>query len=308
MKHTPSTPRTISQPNDLAILRQAHQEWTHSTDPFTRLTRRLSSSLSLETLTGILAEELGNVIPFDSLTYRHQIADRDFIYATGLGGPHSCEYRLNLEGVNYGILTLKRRKAFSEDELEGIEMVISAAILPLRNACHYMTIEQAALTDALTSVPNKRAMDEQLQRASMLANRHGGDYSLILCDLDRFKNVNDQHGHVVGDHLLRLTAEALEGAVRNSDTVYRFGGEEFAVLLPHTGEREAKAVAERIRTAVAAISIDCGDSKLSVTISCGVARYLPDEGADQWKTRADQALYIAKREGRNCTRVFAGIR
>ncbi|WP_417519036.1 GGDEF domain-containing protein [Marinobacter sp.] len=307
MKNISSIQNTTSQPKDLAALRQAYQGWSNTPDPFSRLTRRLATTLSLETQLGILAEELGSIIPFDSLNYRHQIAHRDFVYATGIGGPHRCEYRLNLEGVYYGTLTLNRRQKFSADELQGIEMMISAAICSLRNACQFIAIEQAALTDALTSIPNKRALDEHLQRACLLAERHAEEYSLILCDLDHFKSVNDQHGHVVGDHLLRLTAGALEAAIRNSDSVYRFGGEEFAILLPHTGEQEARDVAERVRSAIAGLRVDCGGTELSATISCGVARHMPEENADQWIARADEALYRAKDQGRNCTRVFATI-
>ncbi|WP_298446965.1 GGDEF domain-containing protein [uncultured Marinobacter sp.] len=307
MKNTPSIQRTTKPPVNLAEIRQAFQGWSNSPDPLTRLTRRLSTTLSLETQLGILAEELGNAIPFDTLSYRHTIAHRDFVFATGMGGPHQCEYRLNLEGFFYGTLTLNRRKRFTDDELQAIEMIISAAIFPLRNACQYIAIEQAALTDALTSIPNKRALDEHLQRASSLSDRHGEEYTLILCDLDHFKTVNDQHGHVVGDHLLKLTAEAIENAIRNSDSVYRFGGEEFAILLPHTGEREARDVADRVRNAVGDIKIDCGGTELSVTISCGLARHLCEEGPSQWIARADEALYRAKAQGRNCTRVFASI-
>lgn len=254
-----------------------------------------------------MAEEMRGTIPFDALNYRHQIAHRDFVFATGIGGPHRCEYRLTLEGICYGTLTLNRRQRFSDEELQGIEMFISAAICPLRNACQFIAIEQAALTDALTAIPNKRALDEHLQRASSLSARHGEEYSLILCDLDHFKAVNDQHGHVVGDHVLQRTAEVIANALRNSDSVYWFGGEEFAILLPHTGEQEARDVADRVRKAIAQLTVDCGGTELSVTISCGVARHLPEEGASQWLARADEALYRAKDQGRNCTRVFASI-
>lgn len=146
MKKIPSIQRNTTQPEDLAALRQAYHGWSNTPDSFARLTRRLSTTLSLETQLGILAEELGSIIPFDALNYRHQIARRGFVYATGMGGPHRCEYRLNLEGVCYGTLTLHRRQKFSDDELQGIEMFISAAICSLRNACQFLAIEQAALT------------------------------------------------------------------------------------------------------------------------------------------------------------------
>ena len=107
--------------------------------------------------------------------------------------------------------------------------------------------------------------------------------------------------------MLKLAARELERAVRNSDSVYRFGGEEFAVLLPHTAEQEARDVADRIRRYIENIMVNCGESNVSVTASCGVAMRLVDETADHWVARADEALYRAKDHGRNCTRVFASI-
>ena len=272
-----------------------------------RLTRRLSTTLSLEQQLAILAEELVAIIPFSSLNYRHRIGKQDFVYATGMGGPHRCEYRLSLEGVNYGTLVLQRRQRFTEQELEGIEIILGAAICPIRNACQYVAIEQASLTDSLTGIPNKRALDDALQRSSLLSERHGEPYSLVLCDLDHFKTINDTHGHVVGDHILQIAAAEIEKSIRTSDSVYRFGGEEFAILLPHTSEQDAKDVAERVRKAIAAIRVDGGEKELKVTTSCGVATFLPQEAPQAWLARADEALYRAKHQGRNCTRVFATI-
>ena len=307
MKNIPSIQHSPSQPQKLAALRQTHQDWTNTPDVLTRLTRRLSTTLSLEQQLAILADELVAIVPFTALNYRHQIGKQDFVYTTGMGGPHRCEYRLSLEGVSYGTLVLHRRQRFSEQELEGVEMILSAAICSLRNACRYASIEQASLTDSLTGIPNKRALDDALQRSSLLCERHGEPYSLVLCDLDHFKMVNDAHGHVVGDHLLQMAAAEIENSIRTSDTVYRFGGEEFAIMLPHTSEQDARDVAERVRNAIAAIRVDGGEKELTVTTSCGVATFLPNESPEAWLARADEALYDAKHQGRNCTRVFPTI-
>src|SRR5690606_22027171 len=285
---------------DLLILVQVH------TDKFLLFffsSRRPHTSFSRDWSSDVCSSDL----PFDSLNYRHRIARQDFVFSTGMGGPHRCEYRLSLEGHQYGTLTLHRRQRFSEEELTGIEMMLSGAICHIRNACQFIAIEQAALTDSLTGIGNKRALDEALQRASAMADRHGAPWSLILCDLDHFKLINDNHGHVVGDHILARTAEKLEQALRNSDTVYRFGGEEFAILLPHTNEQEARDVADRIRLAIESIRVDGGETPLTVTASCGVATHLVDEAPEQWLARTDEALYRAKAQGRNCTRVFASI-
>lgn len=307
MKHIPSIQERTSQPQKLAALRQAHQDWNTTSDVLTRLTRRLATTLSLEQQLAMLAAELNEIVPFGTMNYRHRIGNQDFVYATGMGGPHRCEYRLTLEGVCYGTLVLQRRQRFTEQELEGIEILLGAAICPIRNACKYAAIEQASLTDSLTGVPNKRALDDALRQAGQLSERHGQPYSLILCDLDHFKSVNDTHGHVVGDHLLQVTAIELERSVRTSDSVYRFGGEEFAILLPHTDDLAAREVAERIREAIATIRVDTGEKELQVTTSCGLATFLPGESTQAWLARADAALYQAKSHGRNCTRLFASI-
>lgn len=291
----------------LAELTRSFQEWNSASNAMARLTRRLNMTLSLEAQLTILAEEMATSVPFDALHYRHRVARQDFVFSTGVGGPHKCEYRLSLEGNCYGTLTFHRRQKFTEEELAGLEMLISAAIFPVRNACQHIAIEQAALTDPLTGIGNKRALIEALDCTSALSTRHGAPWSLVLCDLDHFKQINDNHGHVVGDHILARVAETLESAVRDSDQVYRFGGEEFAVILPHTTEDAGKQVAERLREAVENIRVDGGETPLTVTISCGLARHLSDEQPDQWLARADEALYRAKKSGRNCTRIAAGI-
>lgn len=307
MKQSPGITGSVQTTQKLATLVQTHKNWNESPDVLTRLTRRLSTTLSLATQMGIIAEEMASVIPFDSMTYRHQIASKDFVYATGIGGPHRCDYRLNLEGQCYGSLTFSRRRRFTERELEGLELILGAAICPVRNACQYLAVEQAALTDPLTGIPNKRAMNDALARATSLGSRHGLQNSLILCDLDHFKAINDKYGHVIGDRVLQLAAQELQKAIRTSDEVYRFGGEEFAILLPQTSEADARAVADRIRQFITTIQVRCGEATVAVTTSCGVAMGLPDEDPKQWLARADEALYRAKDNGRNCTRVFAAI-
>lgn len=299
---------TVStRPDRLAALSQARQAWTHAGDPVARLYRRVSMTLSLEHLLGVFAEELGSVLPFGQLVYRHRLGHQDFVYTTGLGGAHRCDYQLTLEGENYGSLALTRRERFSDEELEAIEFLLGILICPLRNACQYALVEQAALTDSLTEIPNKRALDMDLVRDCSLGDRHGDTFTLILCDLDHFKTINDTYGHVVGDHILKAMAKALREATRDGDSIFRFGGEEFAIVLPHTGSHFGQRIADRIRTAVHEIRVACGATQVRVTASAGVATRRKGEMPDQWLARADDALYRAKDAGRNCTRIAHSI-
>lgn len=302
-KHTPNVAQISGNANHLALVRQATAEWQQNTNPFAQLSRRLATTLLLEEQISLLAEVLATLVPFDQLTYRHQIGKQELVFRTGLGGQHRCEYRLNLQGENYGSLELTRRQRFAEDELVAIEQMLAVAICPIRNACQYATVQQAALTDSLTAVPNKRSLDQSLTQACSIAERHHEDYTLILCDLDHFKQVNDSFGHIIGDHLLKATAKEIEMAIRQSDGLYRFGGEEFAILLPHTAEQDAKVVAERIRQNIAGIRVNCGEKDVTVTVSAGVATRQWGESPEQWLARADEALYRAKGSGRNRIRI-----
>src|SRR5262249_19488212 len=132
--------------------------------------------------------------------------------------------------------------------------------------------------------------------------RYGGGLALLAFDLDRFKQVNDAHGHAVGDQVLRAVARALEGALRQVDVVGRSGGEEFVVVAPETTLDEARVVAERLRARVAAAEVLApSGARVRVTVSCGVASYQEVQAAsvDELLTAADGALYRAKALGRD---------
>jgi diguanylate cyclase len=157
-----------------------------------------------------------------------------------------------------------------------------------------------ARTDTLTGVSNRRAFDEQVHRLFALRERRYSDLCLLLADIDHFKLFNDYHGHQVGDEMLQRVARTFELATRSSDIVCRYGGEEFAILLPRTRLQDALRVAERARTAVEALRCDIGDIELHVTVSIGAVELRSDESIADFVKRGDQALYAAKQAGRNC--------
>ncbi len=157
-----------------------------------------------------------------------------------------------------------------------------------------------ARTDTLTSVSNRRAFDEQMHRLFAIHERRPTDLCLLMADLDHFKLFNDYHGHQVGDIMLQRVAEAFELATRSTDIVCRYGGEEFAILMPRTKLVDAFRVAERARRAIEVMRCDIGDIELHVTTSLGVVELRSGEGIAEFIKRGDQALYSAKQAGRNC--------
>ncbi len=162
--------------------------------------------------------------------------------------------------------------------------------------------KREANTDTLTKLANRKAFDGVLEKATADADTSGTEVSMIFGDLDFFKKINDTHGHLVGDQVLKVVANSLKSAVKGRDLVARYGGEEFAIILLNTSLENTKKVAENIRAEIAAKRIQRRDSRESlgvITMSFGVARYFPSEGSESFLQRADRALYMSKRKGRN---------
>lgn len=158
-----------------------------------------------------------------------------------------------------------------------------------------------AITDPLTGLYNRFALIDQLTAAAGEANE-GEPLSLVMLDIDHFKPINDTHGHLIGDRVIRFVAQVLEKNTKGKDTAARYGGEEFTVLLPETPIQGAQAVAESIRKAVANAQLVRADNKKplgQITISAGVATYRSEEDVMELISRADQALYRSKNDGRN---------
>ena len=160
-------------------------------------------------------------------------------------------------------------------------------------------MELAALTDGLTGMQNRRYFDDALKEYLDQFRRIDKPVGLMIVDLDHFKQVNDTHGHDVGDEVLRAIAGCLRGMTRYHDVVARLGGEEFAIVAPNMEIDNFMRFAERIRKAIAATPIAAGDVLLTVTASVGLAIWDRKETADELYRRADQQLYEAKKAGRN---------
>lgn len=168
-------------------------------------------------------------------------------------------------------------------------------------SAHREHLEATAHTDALTGLLNRGAFEELLLQELNHGGRWHREFSVILIDIDYFKQVNDEHGHLVGDDVLRRIGHTLRAGIRPSDIVGRFGGEEFVILLRESGLGAAEEVAERLRVDIAAL----GNlpREITLTASFGVAARAPHETVSELLSRADEALYRSKREGRNQVRV-----
>ncbi|UVH50718.1 GGDEF domain-containing protein [Pseudomonas sp. CBSPBW29] len=262
-----------------------------------QLGMQLQTSLEPEHILALFFREIQRLVPLDALQYRHEASDLRLEY--GHRGHHSVSYALSHEGEHLGELVFRRNQHFMEDELANLESLLATLLYPMRNALLYRAATRSALRDPLTETGNRIAMDQTLQREIDMARRHLQPLSLLMLDIDHFKHINDTHGHATGDKVLKAVAASIKSQLRNVDMVFRFGGEEFLILLSNTGRDAASMVGERLRHAAQAQDYWADEERIELTVSLGCSTLLAGESAESVLRRADNALYVAKREGRN---------
>ncbi|MCX7911805.1 MAG: diguanylate cyclase, partial [Dehalococcoidales bacterium] len=195
------------------------------------------------------------------------------------------------------IVASRQPNAYSTRQIRLLEQLASQIAMPLENSLLYAKAEKRARIDELTDLLNRRSLDETIDNEISRHSRYGGVFTLAILDLDSFKKYNDTYGHPAGDRLLRKVGQIIRSSIRNVDYAFRYGGDEFAILLPQTHIADAQQVVERIRKNVAN-ELKLGD--ISITTSIGVAGW-PDDGVTHTDilAAADVALYYAKRSGGN---------
>lgn len=277
-------PALIERPTSLAQLRQ-------------QMSLQLQTSLEPQRILGLFFREIQRLVPLDALSYVHQASDLRLEFGTR--GHHSVSYILSHEGEHMGELVFRRNHRFNDKEQGDLESLLSCLLYPMRNALLYRAATQSALRDPLTGAGNRVAMEQTLQREIDMSRRHAQPLSVLMLDIDHFKRVNDDHGHGAGDDVLRAIAASIKAQLRNVDMVFRYGGEEFLILLSNTGREAAAMVGERLRQATQSEEYFADGQLIEITVSLGCSTLLPGESADSLLRRADSALYVAKREGRN---------
>jgi diguanylate cyclase len=168
-------------------------------------------------------------------------------------------------------------------------------------------VEEVVLKDPLTGIGNRRCFDVTMEKTILESRQKNSVFSLIMCDIDHFKRVNDAFGHQVGDEIIKMFSRVIESSVREGDSIVRYGGEEFAIILPMTDQDSAKSIAERIRRQFESKKLTIRETSQKVgqlTASFGVAQYRPGDDADMIVQRADAKLYDAKSGGRNRVAAF----
>ena len=216
------------------------------------------------------------------------------------------ELPLQAGRTSFGTLVLVA-DVFDADARMTAVSLAAHAVVALDNARLHAIVERQALVDGLTGLANRRQSEDALAHEISRADRFGSPLALVFADLDDFKGVNDAHGHPVGDAVLREFADVLRSTVRESDLAGRWGGEEFVLLLSGTGAEGGAQLAERVRRKLAERTILAPDgTRIPITASFGVAAHPPAQADGELVAAADEALYRAKREGKNRVEIAPG--
>lgn len=232
-----------------------------------------------------------------------------YVYATGIGNSPwtlvsiltrweilSKSFFFSSPVLLIGILLLLSSNAYEHQRKA--EDILKATVSELEDSKNQL--ESAASVDFLTGALNRRSMTARLHEEISRSNRYGTGFSLVMADLDHFKNFNDRHGHAAGDKVLEEVVRVMKTHIRSADLLSRWGGEEFLLLLPDTAFTEAKAAAEKLREAIETMYFEWdGIQGLKITMTFGVSAYDPAAGLDHSIIQADDALYHAKNTGRN---------
>ena len=269
------------------------------------LANDLQRTLDIEELLTVFSRRASELVTHDHL--RFTAASGIERFALGTQGTHACTYDMVLPDERLGMISFTRGQRFSNDETIGLEQVLLNLAYPLRNALLYEKAVRASEKDGLTGLGNRAAMETALARAFAAANRHGDALSLIILDVDFFKRVNDEHGHLVGDEVLKVLSLVLSDVIRETDIAFRYGGEEFLVILEKTDLAGASLLAERIRTHLESMELNTTAGPVRITLSLGVAMLEPGDSREALLGRADAALYASKMSGRNRMTTDSGL-
>lgn len=262
-----------------------------------QLSDLLSRNLEIEQIVDVFAHEIQSRIPHNG--YHYRASDLGYELTKGEAIGSRANYRLKIQNRQLGEISFYREGKFSNDELCFLEDMLCSLIYPIKNALMYQIALKSAYSDPLTGLSNRAAMEKLLPREIELTNRHGHSMALLVMDLDGFKQINDRCGHDVGDQVLRDVGYVLQSAIRNTDLLYRYGGDEFVGGLAQTDINGALDVSERIRRGVESLSGYGEHDSSNIEMSIGITMIRADDNFNEAFIRADKALYQAKQSGKN---------
>jgi len=270
-----------------------------------RLSLVLQTTLELPALMELFYQSIRPALSQHGLEYKHPLLSSNI--KIGKKHSHTLSYHITLKGEELGELVISRKWEFSKADNHILEITLYSLLYPLRNALTYSRAVRAAQTDPLTGVKNRTCFEDSINREIDIAHRSGRDLSLLVVDIDHFKAINDSYGHAMGDCVIQRVAQKMAQCMRKSDMLFRYGGEEFVLILSNTPPQGAHLLADRIRKQIENATYtcqtgECDEEAFNVTVSLGVTSLAEEDDLNTFFQRADEALYDAKQSGRNQVR------
>jgi diguanylate cyclase (GGDEF)-like protein len=253
------------------------------------LLEQLQTTLDLGKLLDIIAMEAARFINFSGLYFKNQEVSKTLRGSRKAKYERQFELKLNDEFI--GTLSYSIDKPIGMIHYKDLQRIHQIIIYPLKNALLYHQAIQLAMQDGLTGLGNRRYFDEQLKRAMHNANRHHTQVGLVLGDLNKFKAINDTYGHSIGDQVLKQFSNILRSCIRDSDSTFRFGGDEFAIIVENASEYALDIIQSRINNA---LRTNVLLAKHQVSCSLGTTFMNRADNEHTFFERADQALYRQK--------------
>lgn len=266
-----------------------------------RTSALLQTTLDLQSMLQMFSREVNNSVNHSGILYRH--AESQTEMNIGRSTKQTCSFELFVEKQELGEITFMKGKPFTQKQRAQLEFLLACLVYPLRNALQYLSAYQASMTDPLTGKNNRLILNTTLKHETGLFHRYQTPLTLLIMDIDYFKTINDVYGHACGDLVIKAIANTISECIRETDTLVRYGGDEFVVLLSNTTSHGALLISEHIRDTLANLQIIYDGKSISFTASIGVASLNNKDIGNSLFTRADDALLLAKKSGRNCTRV-----
>jgi len=257
--------------------------------PGLRLLEQLQTTLDLDKLLNIFAMEAARYVKFSGLYFKSKTISKSLEGSKKARNERQFELKINNEFI--GNITYSINKPISMANYKILEQLHQYLVYPLKNSIAYHHIMNLAMHDGLTNLGNRRYFDEQLKRAMHNANRHQTHVGLVLSDLNKFKPINDTYGHAVGDQVLQGFSKVLIDSIRDSDSVFRFGGDEFAIIVENASEHALDIIDDRINFALKTNVL-----MAKYNVSCSLGKTFMNRGDNESSIfdRADQDLYLKK--------------
>ena len=296
MKNTENSADHSNRKNPIIIIKPI-KKIESLTEESLRTMYILQSTLDINILIELFDNELKKMVSHDYLNYKNSIENININLGEII--KEKLIFNLKINNNSLGKFVIARNTKFNKWEINEIKNLMSVLVQPINNALHYKQAITNASIDPVTKLNNRTLFNKIINQEIDFAQRYEQKLLLMMLDLDNFKKINDNFGHNIGDVLLNLLGQELTKFMRRSDLVFRYGGDEFCIILRNSILDGAKKLANRVRNNIDENEFNCNDVKIKISVSIGLAKLHDDDDSITFIERADKLLYKAKNAGRN---------